>query len=90
MGLREAKAWSSLLKYPTDGHRDSKWNRKSFDGKWIRRIVLAIRQSLQVENPVAAGATEIAAENDHAQFKRAFLARKDKAHNAPEDLIFAE
>jgi hypothetical protein len=50
----EAKAWSSLLRYPTDGHRDSKWNRKSFDGKWICRIVLAIRQSLRVENPVAA------------------------------------
>ncbi len=61
-----------------------------FDGKWIRRIVLAIRQSLQLENPVAAGAIEIAAENDGAQFKRAFLVRKDKAHNAPEDLIFAE
>src|ERR1017187_7371260 len=28
MGLREAKAWCSLLKYPTDGQRDSKWNRK--------------------------------------------------------------
>ncbi len=69
----EAKAWSSLLRYPTDGHRDSKWNRKSFDGKWICRIVLAIRQSLRVENPVAAGAIEIAAENDGAQFKRAFL-----------------
>ena len=61
MGLREAKAWCSLLKYPTDGQRDSKWNRKGVDGKWIRRIVLAIRQSLQVENPVAAGAIEIAA-----------------------------
>ena len=35
-------------------------------------------------------AIEIAAENDGAQFKRAFLVRKDKAHNAPEDLIFAE
>jgi hypothetical protein len=32
-----------------------------FDGKWMRQIVLAIRQSLQVENPVAAGAIEIAA-----------------------------
>ena len=61
-----------------------------FDGKWIRRIVLAIRQSLQLENPVAAGAIEIATENDGAQFKRAFLVREGKADNAPEELIFAE
>jgi hypothetical protein len=61
-----------------------------FDGKWIRRIVLAIRQSLQLENPVAASAIEIAAENDGAQFKRAFLVREGKADNAPEELIFAE
>ena len=61
MGLREAKAWCSLLKYPTDGQRDSSGIARVFDGKWIRRIVLAIRQSLQVENPFAAGAIEIAA-----------------------------
>jgi hypothetical protein len=32
-----------------------------FDGKWMRQIVFAIRQSLQVENPAAAGAIEIVA-----------------------------
>jgi hypothetical protein len=32
-----------------------------FDGKWMRQIVLAIRQSLQAENPVGAGAIETAA-----------------------------
>ena len=34
---------------------------RAFDGKWMRQVVLAIRQSLQVENPVAAGAIEIVA-----------------------------
>jgi hypothetical protein len=43
-----------------------------------------------VEDPVAVGASGIAAEGDGDQFKRAFLLLEGKAVNAPEDRIFAE
>jgi hypothetical protein len=61
-----------------------------FDGDGIRRIVLAIPQSRQAEDPVAVHAAGISAKGNRKQFEDAFLLLESEAVNAAEDLIFAE
>ncbi len=61
-----------------------------FDRDGIRRIVLAIQESGEAENPVAVGASGIAAKGNGKQFQRAFLLFESEAFNSPEDLILTE
>src|SRR5208282_2440624 len=61
-----------------------------FDGDGIRRIVLAIQESRQAENPIAVRAGGIAAKRNRKQFQRAFLLFESKAIHAPENLVLAK
>ena len=61
-----------------------------FDGDGIGRIVFAIQESGQAENPVAVGAGWIATEGNRKQFQSAFLLFERKALNSPEDLVLTE
>jgi len=61
-----------------------------FDGDGIRRIVLAIPESRQAEDPVAVRAIGSAYDGDGEQFEGAFLPPESETVNAAEDLIFTE
>src|SRR5208283_5981973 len=61
-----------------------------FDGDGIRRIVLAIHESRQAENPVTVRASGIPAKGNRKQFQGAFVLFKSEAVNSPKDLILAE
>jgi hypothetical protein len=61
-----------------------------FDGDGIRRIVLAIPESRQAEDPVAVHAGGISAKGNRKQFEGAFLLLEGETVNTAEDLIFVE
>ena len=60
-----------------------------FDRDAVGRIVLAIQESGDAEDPVAVGASGIAAEFDGEQLERLFLTLKVEAIDPPEHLVFA-
>ena len=60
------------------------------DGDGIRRIVFAIPESRQAEDPFAVRAGGISTKGNRKQFEGAFLLLESETVNAPEDLISAE
>src|SRR5271155_130703 len=56
----------------------------------MRRIVLAIQESRQAENPIAVRAGGIAAKGNGKQFQGAFLLFESESVNSPKDLVLTE
>ena len=56
----------------------------------MRRVVLAIKESGQAENPIAVRAGGIAAKGNGKQFQGAFLLLESETFHSPENLVLTE